>query len=265
MASVQDYYGCKCPARPAGRKTPTAILIGVEVELEGVMIKQQRVGKPPLNWNVIEDNSLKDAGREFTSPMWSTHFEEQIKNLFDNLDRYKISPRCSVHVHTDVTKYTKEQLKSLIVLYTIFERALFNFSGKRWNSNYCVPVQTWAVGIKIREMDFNDLTRSFPKYSALNILPDNGKLGTVEYRHMIGTDNILLLKEWVNILVNLTKAAATYPFEQLLEDIKDMRNNSHYWELFQNVFKESAASLNYPSINKDIEFGITFAKLISTK
>lgn len=42
-----------------------------------------------------------------------------------------------------------------------------------------------------------------------------------------------------------------------------MRMTSQYWELFKEIFKDKAPTLNYSDFDKDVEQGITFAKLIT--
>lgn len=221
----------------------------------------------PLGWKKEKDGSLKDNGLEFTIPVWNTHAKTYLEDLFSCLMQPKASPRCSVHIHANVCMFTVDQIKSLVVLYTIFERALYRYSGKRWNSNYCVPVQTWAIGLNLNKQTFDTLKENFPKYSGINIFPsgpkENGVLGTVEFRHMVGNKNHMYITSWISILTHLVQYAQEQDYTQLLARIKDMRHTSQYWDLFKEVFKEHAPVLNYSTFDKDIEKGITFAKLIT--
>lgn len=262
METVQSYFGCAPPARTYGRKTNSGLLIGIEIELEKVFLV-----KDILGWKQVKDGSLKDAGLEFTIPVWHTHAKDFIENLFDSLDKPNASPRCSVHIHTNVCSFTEDQLKCLIILYTIFERALYRYSGKRWNNNYCVPVQTWGVGLDLLNYDFKNLKQYFPKYSGLNIIPEGpnhrGVLGTVEFRHMAGNKNPMYIVSWINILANLVQYAQKQDLQELLDRIRDMRESSQYWILFKDVFKELSPALNYSTFDKDVEKGITFTKLIT--
>ena len=257
--TVSDYFGCKPPIAK-GRKTNSGLLVGIEVELERILLARM-----PVGWKREADGSLKDNGMEFTLPVWSTNAEEWLKELFSCFNRVESSPRCSVHIHANVTDFTLSQVKALILLYTVFERVLYRFSGKRWNSIFCVPVQTWAIGINLNHCNMGDLQQIFPKYSGLNVFPDQkGRtLGTVEFRHMAGNKNILYIKTWIDILTHLVKYAHTQEYVQVKERIQNMRHDSQYWELLQDVFKDKANTLNYSDFDKDVETGITFAKLIS--
>ena len=259
--TVSDYFGCKQPAAK-GRKTNAGLLVGLEVELEKAVLTRQ-----PNGWKQEADGSLKDGGIEYTLPVWHTHAEEWLTELFSSFRRAEESPRCSIHVHANITDFTLDQVKALILLYTIFERPLYRFSGKRWNNIYCVPVQTWAVGINLDEYELNDIRHTFPKYSGINVFPDlnkrEGVLGTIEFRQMAGNKNILYIKTWIDIIASLVKYAQTQDYKALKERIAHMRMTSQYWELFQEVFKDKAPVLNYSDFDKDVETGITFAKLIT--
>lgn len=253
---VSDFFGSKTP--PAkGRKTNLGLLVGIEVELEQIVMYRL-----PAGWNRIKDGSLKDNGLEFTIPVWHNHAEDWLRELFNSFNKAEASKRCSVHIHANINDFTLDQVKCLVLLYTIFERPLYRYSGKRWNSIYCVPVQTWAVGLNLDEMSFGDLAEAFHKYSGINIFPDNGKLGTAEFRHMAGTKNILYIKAWIDIIAALVKYAQKQNYAELKERISNMRHTSQYWELLKDVFKDKAPTLNYSDFDKDVEMGITFAKLI---
>jgi len=199
--TVSDYFGCKPPAAK-GRKSNLGLLTGIEVELEKVLLNRQ-----PIGWKKEKDGSLKDLGMEFTLPVWSNHAEEWLKELFSCLHHAEKSPRCSVHIHANICDFTVDQVKALILLYTVFEKPLYRFSGKRWDSIYCVPVQTWAVGLNLDEYNLADLRQVFPKYSGLNLFPDFNKgnvLGTAEFRQMTGNKNILYIKAWIDLSISFT-------------------------------------------------------------
>lgn len=253
---VSDFFGSKTP-HAKGRKTNLGLLVGIEVELEQIIMH-----RAPAGWNRIKDGSLKDNGLEFTIPVWHNHAEDWLRELFNSFNKAEASKRCSVHIHANINDFTLDQVKCLVLLYTIFERPLYRYSGKRWNSIYCVPVQTWAVGLNLDEMSFGDLAEAFHKYSGINIFPDNGKLGTAEFRHMAGTKNILYIKAWIDIIAALVKYAQKQNYAELKERISNMRHTSQYWELLKDVFKDKAPTLNYSDFDKDVEMGITFAKLI---
>jgi len=254
IPTIHHYYGSKQPAIKAGRASKSAILCGIEIELENIKIKHI-----PDAWNIIEDNSLKINGKEFTLPVWNTYAKEYLEILFNALETKEHSQRCSVHVHCDVTSFTIYEIRTLILLYIIFERALFNYSGNRWDSNYCVPVNDFFT-YKTKDIKLNQLELIFPKYAAFHLIPE-GKLGTVEYRHMVGNTNVDYINNWIQILAELTKAAKTINLEDLVNQINDMRTVSSYWNLSKQVFKDTYQLLQYQNFQSDIEKGVLKAKL----
>lgn len=215
----------------------------------------------------MADGSLKDQGAEYTLCVWHNNAGEYLDYLFSCLEKPQASSRCSVHVHTNVTDFTQDQIKSLILLYTIFERPLFRYSGNRWDNVYCVPVQAWAVGHNLDRMTLGHIAKEFPKYSAMNVFPDDGndgRLGTVEFRHMVGNRNVMYITTWIDMLALLVQYAQAQDYANLKEQIASMRTTSQYWDLFKTIFKNLAPVLNYSSFDKDVEQGITFAKLMTS-
>ena len=257
MTSVANYFGCALPKKTYGRKTNSGLLVGIEVELE-----QVQLNKDPIGWRVLRDGSLKDNGLEFTIPVWHSYAEDHLRDLFESVN-CTANSRCSVHIHADVSTFTLDQMRSLIILYTIFERALYRYSGNRWNNIYCVPVQAWFIGINLMNWNLGDMAVGFRKYSGLNVFPDEGKLATVEFRHMAGNKNPMYITSWIQIITKLVKYAEKQDFAELLERIRDMRATSQYWDLFKDIFGEYCQALNYSTFDKDVEEGITFVKLIT--
>jgi hypothetical protein len=256
MASVSSYFGSKLPSQIYGRKKASSTAIGIEIEVE----KPYTVNRIP-GWIVKEDGSLKN-GKEYVICVWNDSSLLYLKSLFDNLI-CETNVRCSVHIHVDVTTFTEDNLKSLFILYSIFEKPLYRYSGKRWNNIFCVPFQTWFIANEIDDFTFQDFARKIPKYSGINSLPDDGALGTVEFRQMVGNTNPYYIQDWVQLLVSLVDYAKTIPFEQLKLYILNLAEKKEYWAFGKQVFKNLFPILNYSTFDKDVEEGILFAKLIT--
>lgn len=258
MDTVSDYFGCTHPEKIYGTKAKSRLLVGIEIELENALLVKELE-----DWTILRDGSLKEEGLEFTLPVWEKSAIDYLNHLFNCLKDPHPSSRCSVHIHADVTKFTLDQIKSLIALYTIFEKPLYKYSGNRWDNIYCVPVQTWAIGLSITQLGFKDLCYMFKKYSGLHLFPEKGKLGTAEFRHMVGNTDPQYIFSWISIITDLVTYAQKQSYAELLERISDMRATSQYRELFLEIFDQNAHLLQYPRLNKDIEEGITFTKLIA--
>jgi hypothetical protein len=256
MSTIQSITGFSYPPKIfKDQIADTGPNIGLEIELEQVQI----IGTIN-NWEVKQDNSLKIGGMEFTVPLSLEQVPVALKHLFDNIAKPLVSKRCSIHVHYDVLPFTTQQLWTFIYLYIIYEKILFNFAGKRWDSNYCVPLQTYLIK-NIEHWPVTGLEQIFPKYAAIHIFAD-GKLGTVEFRHMPGSTNIEYIHTWTKIIAALGEAAKNIPYEQLKERINGMRTTSEYWELSKEVFSNLFPILNYSNFQKDVEYGITYSKLL---
>lgn len=156
---------------------------------------------------------------------------------------------------------TIENIKTFVLYYLVFERALYNYSGKRWKNIFCVPLNTWFF--ELNELDFDSIT-NWSKYSGLNL--GASKLhGTLEFRQMTGNTNPMYINTWVNMIVDLKKFVMKTSYEQAVSDILTMNSTSAYWNLVSKIFKNNAAALMYNNFQSHIEKGVTHAKLNITK
>jgi hypothetical protein len=137
--------------------------VGVEIELEKVNLNSDVGG----TWKMIEDNSLKDDGQEFvTIPIQFKYLEVELHRLFQGIKTCRASKRCSVHVHMNARDFTLEELKTFIALYMIFEKSFYNYSGNRWNNNFCVPLNfyTGAVHEVVSRLEDGVIREGWYKY-----------------------------------------------------------------------------------------------------
>jgi len=126
-------------------RAPTTY-VGVEIELEKVNLKYDNI---PSTFTRIEDGSLKVDGAEFiTIPIKFCYLETELNRLFSCLSTPDPSSRCSVHVHLNSRDLTSEELQKFLLLYCIFEKSLFRFSGNRWDSIFCVPLYAYSEQVK---------------------------------------------------------------------------------------------------------------------
>lgn len=169
-------------------------LCGCEYEIEHIL-DYDTESLDRLGVIVTEDNSLRNNGREFISPI--CNIDKQI-TVFQTLascvitGEHRFSDRTSIHVHVNVRSLSIEALKEFLLLYALVEPLFFNYVGKtRENSIYCVPLGTTYLPSLYKE-PIGIILKKWHKYTALNLLPVLGgdgskKLGSVEFRHMFGT------------------------------------------------------------------------------
>ena len=242
-------------------------ILGVEVEIERVPDALQSLLIP--FWTQVNDNSLRNNGREFIS---CPAYPEMIRTLlillfagFDIMRKNKItipefSWRTSIHFHLNMRNETVEQLINFTVLYLLFEDALFDFVGEdRRTSNFCVPLQDTnlpnLLSIIINgKKPIDKLTRNWFKYTALNLRPltyndhasdhpehsdtFNGK-GTVEFRHLEGTYNINKIIAWMNLILLLQLASRKLSLDDIEDRIAGLDNKQNYTFFLREVFGDS--------------------------
>jgi len=238
-------------------------LLGIEIELEGV-----NKGYIPNTWKIAEDGSLKDKGAEFISiPIPLGILEVELQRLISGIKEYKITKRCSVHVHLNVQDLTEEELYKLIILYIIFEKSLFKISGEREDNNFCIPLYSFP-NIVSRYIYKEAGGKKWYKYSALNlstILGDENegcsKYGTVEFRHHKGCLDRKKIMQWCNVIVSLKKASIDIPMSEVESLLLHMNTTSTYINLTERVFTMwRGCILECKTFKEDVESGITLAK-----
>lgn len=187
-------------------------LVGIEVEVEN------QAHRRPSNqvWTVTDDGSLRNGGVEFISrPIPAEYAPAALKHLFhgDFDQEYCFSPRTSVHVHINMQDVQSEKVIDLLMIYGLFEKALFRFVGKaRWKNIYCTPVTETNLLVNLAS---RGLRMHWEKYTGFNLLPLQEK-GTVEFRHMHGTIDVKKLSVWVDMIAHLK----AYVLANKTEDIR---------------------------------------------
>jgi hypothetical protein len=237
-------YEQKQPDHNYTIECPTA-LVGIEVEIENV----QTSIFPEFYWKEKEDGSLRNYGREYTSiPLRGNQIPYALDYLFNNLNinnKPECSTRCSTHVHLNVRDMTPNQVKSLVALYSLFEKHFFHIAGtKRETSIFCVPLYKSNIK-KATISNILEITQYWPKYLALNLAPISGsndvaKYGTIEFRHLYGTQDKAIIINWINNIFCLRKAAIQYDWETLREKIRTLNTSSEYYQLYSDVFGQYA-------------------------
>ena len=222
--------------------------VGVEVEVENC------AGRPADGWEVVADGSLRNHGVEY-----KTNYGHRIYHLIQSLSSLKstlysqdgnpqFSERTSIHVHLDVRTLTMEQLHSFVLVYMIFEDALFAISGeKREHNIYCTPfLQSTTVNIKPEVRSPSGMLKYFisqaSKYTAMNLRCVT-EFGTVEFRHMEGNCDIERIFKWVCLLGLLKCYAKSIPLIILEQKINDLKSQSHFEEFAREVFFDFAKLL----------------------
>ena len=229
-------------------------IVGIEVEVENITNNPML----PAYWSVHEDGSLRNHGLEFVSiPLQVKQIQSAIELLYSTLKKTnqpQFTNRTSVHVHLNCRDLTQDQVYALVLLYAIFEKHFYGYAGtRRMNSIFCVPLFRCNLLQNARECIYN-FAASWHKYCGINLLPltdNNGRrgYGTVEFRHLYGTDNSQEVLEWIDNILCLRKAALEISLDEVIAEIKSMNTTSSYLSLFSRVFPKQKVRAS----NKDFE------------
>lgn len=241
-------------------------LFGIEVEVENL---EEAPAGGGLFWSVTDDGSLRNFGREYISrPLRGNQVEYALQNLFNCLKDfpYEFTPRCSIHVHCNARTMTPDQLNNMLMVYIIFEKLLFRFIGADRDKNiHCVPITNSSVIEEIVEVVYGLKTpqHGWMKYTALNLVPLSSK-GTIEFRHMHGTDNIEKIMTWINIILKMKLYAYKTETDIAKQEIFDLNSNSQYQQFVTRVFGQFTDvllnNISYEEYSKFMEEGVKTAK-----
>lgn len=244
--------------------------IGVEVELEGILVSDI-TNKCPL-LNDVHDYSLRGAdSREilFAFPLKGSDVEEAvlaIESYVTKLDvRPIISNRTSTHVHIDVRDMSILQLRKFLAVYVSVERMLFHYCGREREENiFCVPLYKAATTLEniselLQAKDsrafghiLNDKFGEHKRYGAVNLNAIN-KHGTLEFRMLRGEWRYKPIMEWINIILSIKKYALTAKTKEILVPSHVYENNCNRY--VDKVFGKLAGVLKYEGYERDIVKG----------
>lgn len=241
MKTISNYYGTIAPEN-------YYVYLGVEKDetfpvnpmIVGIEVEAERVGGSANHLDgegfaVKEDHSLRNNGREVvTYPISADYAVPAFAKIVSNLgQKVEFTKRTSIHVHMDCTRLTMEQVLNIVYVYTLFEESLFGFCDpSRRRSIFCVPLTSFISG----ELDtLESMVSRWGKYSALNLMTLQ-TLGTVEFRHLEGTNDVEKFRKWVYLISRIYAYAISKPTNKLLETILKLNTNSNYYEFANDVF-----------------------------
>lgn len=245
--------------------------IGIELEYENFRSRPGAFGKG--YWMAVEDGSLRSTEEgepyelKLRMPLSGADLTQALSDMAVYLRgrrNISVSPRTSLHVHMDVREMPVDKLCMLVVLFAIFERPLFRYCGAdREGNNFCLPLA--AAEAALNSIDFEQMVenldrvvRYIPKYSALN-LGAIRRFGSVEFRCHPGTRDMDRVREWVNILMCLKRAAMEmrYTAEDLPRMVSEIGGDRLGHEVFGGDY---AALLMYPDFVSHTLEGVRYAQ-----
>ena len=209
-------------------------LAGIECEVESINYVDAAVP----SFKAEADGSLRNNGTEFISvPLEREHLINEFKNLHANIvfhdKKEAFSPRTSTHVHVNVRNLDEVNVKNMLLFYALFEEFFFAMVNPVRRENiHCVPLNETLLPTKYKQSIWA-LAKGWHKYTALNLLPIM-KLGTVEFRHLQGTDDDALLDRWLKTLENLWTLCQVQAITPTT-----LTNEKTIEEWFKTIFKDA--------------------------
>lgn len=263
MTNVALYYGLS-PVRALtnGKVAPLkfpdpGLVMGIELEIENTHSEFHTTG-----FSVTEDGSLRNNGREYISrPMTYSVLQHYLGEFFakNKLNENNYSERTSIHVHCNCQDLTFEQLASLLLIYQVFEKMLFQFVGAERDKNiFCVPLYECALSYQAVERLLATDTRviqNWSKYSALNLLRLQD-LGTVEFRHMPGTCDHAKITQWFGLIGCLFAFIRSHNITEIKEMFVNLNTSSQYKNVTQQVFGEYSSVWDMVPYESLLEDGV---------
>lgn len=208
-------------------------VIGIEIEAENVPYVLDDISQKLFYWDLTTDGSLRNYGAEFiTRKLRGKDISLAIDELTKCLEENKITPeysdRTSVHVHVDARYMYFNQLKSLILLYLLYEPLFFSYVGKgRARNNYCIPYFRSSSSIsnlsslfkEAGEENLPNVVALATRYEAMNLKSMDAH-GSIEFRHHYGTHNKTQLMSWISALLCMFNECKSVSVAELIERIK---------------------------------------------
>lgn len=227
-----------------GKSGYIAARVGLELEYEHCKAIPTKHGK---KWHTDMDHSLRTGGLEFVSvPLIRSAVPGALETMLDAAAeiKAKVTKRCGLHVHVNMTHLTWKQMFQFTTYYTLLEPYLFKeFAPGREESHFCVP--TWSNTV-LTDLMYTDGMRlrqgiripgtgtrknwdkaygflngqlhhrtghlamiSTPKYAALN-LNSLRKFGTLEFRQAPSSLNQKFIEKWTYTLLNILEKSLEY-------------------------------------------------------
>jgi hypothetical protein len=219
---------------------------GVEIELENVRpssINQLHDAYPEVSkaWETVADNSLRNHGLEFLTPVGDRVYNILTKLLAFTQASTKLgwqtSDRTSMHVHLNVNNITPEQVQAFTMLYTLLEEPLFSYvSPLRRNNIFCVSFrESLLASVSNSADDITTLISEAQKYCAFNMASIKVK-GTVEFRQMDAPTDFHRPAIWLLLLSCIKRAATFIPFDDLKDEVFRLKYESEYERFLARIF-----------------------------
>ena len=246
-------------------------LVGIEFEIEGLGChdKAIRVSSHP-EWIIHQDPSLRGEAIELVSvPLTRDKISyalDLFKDQFGTFNK-KLSHRCSVHVHLNVSQLTVAQLWNFLTLLTLFEESFMVKAGDkgRLGNQFCLRVSDSEAIIEEWKKFFIPhagvlSAKNIGRYANINI-QSIYKYGTVEIRGHRGSTDSDEVKKYVDFLLGLLDASRNFNTpREIVETYSDLGSQDFLTSQVP-VFKEYLGE--YADYEEKLEESLDYAQSVA--
>ncbi len=238
----------------AGAYVKSLTYVGVELEFSSMP------GARVSYWSWHSDGSVRGSApgelvlRTPTPPLF---FDEAVNEYRDKImDKVSVNDSCGMHVHVDVCDLTMEELRGVLLFYSVLERTIYKYCGSdRDNNNFCVPL--WECWNKVDLFGRGLAVENRLRYCGLNLAAIR-KFGSIEFRMHPGVVSADKIARWVGLCARIKEYGRTCTVESLYNLLQGA---SAYSFLYSTL--DSSACILVPYVTKeDLMGGIMDGKEI---
>ncbi len=261
---IKSQYGLRPPAAITKiiEQHAGEVIVGCELEIEKFNSNGE-VGFPGMDFTT--DGSLRNNGIEaVTRPNTVKGLLVIIKKFWEkfNITADNFSDRTSIHVHANVLHFSEQQIKSLVLIYSLLEDIMFDIVGEERRDNiFCCPWTQAGLHLGNYHRVWSQAAH-WQKYTALNLKPISTQ-GTVEFRHMYGHCDHTLLTYWLMIIEDIMVSAESIDNETIYKRVLNLNSDSTYAEFITQLLPNTAQYVmsKVPNWQHHLARGVIEAKL----
>lgn len=232
---------------------------GIEIEAEGSGMREVAT----KHWRCEDDNSLRgrwpESRAEFVlkAPIPTSDVENALVELSKALPnaQFKFSFRTSVHVHMNVSEFTKEEVCSIVYLYLLFEEPLINYCGQSRKANrFALRLRDAEYAMECIKTMFSNVYDDWyrmpddqMRYSSIN-LEAMRKYMSIEFRGMRGTMDKDVIVTWISLLNFIREYASKHSVQEINKQF--LKHGPLY--MMKEVFGELVNVLAYEDMERDM-------------
>lgn len=228
-------------------------------------------------WKTHVDPSLRGAFNQEYVLIQPVKFKQELDLALEEFNQHsknikfiKDSITTSVHVHLNFLNSTFRETGNFITAYALTENLLSHYAGDNRKSNlFCLPIrdaeETYKYCMEFfqnaEKKNYNGLwfNENNLKYAALNLSAFRN-FGSLEIRSFRGETNIVVIREWLNILQNLYNYAHT-PNRNPKNILLDWKNKG--LELLYDIYGDYSKKLTFAGFEQEIESNVWYAASIA--